>query len=105
MNPGSSFAALEQQITQLAPVAGVTPVDVLQLPDEMGGPLRRMMRGGMTAEELAAEMELSLAEGETLMRLLAEKGYLRPAGPGDDGPRRYTVNFAPMRPRKIPLDL
>ena len=101
----SEFAQLRQLLNELAPVSGVTPVDMLQLPDHVGGAMRKMMRAAMTGAEFGQELGLPAEEGEALAELLAQKGYLRrqsEAAPA--GEARFVVSFAHMRPRPIPPD-
>ena len=101
----NEFARLQHALSELSPVVSVTPVDMLQLPDELGGPMRKMMRSGLTADELGHELGVTEEEGGAVAEILVEKGYLRrePAGAAADA--RYFVKFARMRGRPIPLDL
>lgn len=103
------FAELQDQLSRLAPTDGVTPAEILELPDAVAAAVRKAIRGAMTEAEFAAELGLAPPETRIVVTILIEKGYLRekaesqPAQPG--GKPRYTVNFARMRRRSIPVDL
>jgi hypothetical protein len=99
-----AFADLQRQLAELAPVKGIAPVDILQLPAAVTPAVRRMMRHGLTLAELAQELELSLDEAHQVGDLLVEKGFLT-SQQGDSGGVTYRVYFARMRGQNITVDL
>jgi hypothetical protein len=104
----TEFARLKELLSELSPVSSVTPVDMLQLPDRVGGAMRKMMRTGLTAAELGRELDLTADEGAAVGDLLVAKGYLQrepAAGEAKAGGERYVVKFTRMRGRAIPFDL
>ena len=100
-----AFADLVRQLAGLAPVKGIAPVDILQLPDAVTPAVRKMMRHGLTLAELASEIDLPLDEARLVGDMLVEKGYLTNQQQRDSGDIVYRVNFARMRGQNITVDL
>ena len=100
-----AFADLERQLAELAPVKGIAPVDILQLPDAVTPAVRKMMRHGLTLAELAQELDLSLDQARQVGDLLVDKGFLTSQQQGDSGDTIYKVYFARMRGQNIAVDL
>jgi hypothetical protein len=100
-----AFADLERQLAELAPVKGIAPVDILQLPTAITPVVRRMMRHGLTLAELAQELDLSSDEARQVGDLLVDKGFLTSQQQGDSGDTIYRVYFARMRGQNIAVDL
>ena len=100
-----AFADLERQLADLAPVKGIAPVDILQLPAAITPAVRKMMRHGMTLAELAQELDLSADQARQVGDMLVEKGFLTSQLQGDSGDTIYKVYFARMRGQNIAVDL
>jgi hypothetical protein len=101
----TAFADLRQQVAGLAPVKGITPVDVLQLPGSLAAAVRKMMRSAMPLAELADELALPPAQAREICDLLVEKGYLTSQEQAAGGEVVYKVYFARMRGHNIAIDL
>jgi len=100
-----AFADLQRQLAELAPVKGIAPVDILQLPAAITPAVRKMMRHGLTLAELAQELDLSLDEARQVGDLLVDKGFLTSQQQGDSGDTIYRVYFARMRGQNIAVDI
>ncbi len=100
-----AFADLQRQLAELAPVKGIAPVDILQLPAAVTPAVRKMMRHGLTLADLAQALDLSLDEAHQVGDLLVEKGFLTSQQQGDSGDLVYKVYFARMRGQNIAVDL
>ena len=100
-----AFADLQRQLAELAPVKGIAPVDILQLPAAITPAVRKMMRHGLTLAELAQELDLSLDRARQVGDLLVDKGFLTSQQQGDSGDTIYKVYFARMRGQNIAIDL
>jgi hypothetical protein len=100
-----AFADLQRQLADLAPVKGIAPVDILELPDAVTPAVRKMMRHGLTLTELAQELELSADQARQVGDMLIEKGFLTSQQQGDSGDLIYKVYFARMRGQNIAVDL
>jgi hypothetical protein len=101
----TAFADLQRQLAELAPVKGIAPVDILQLPTAITPAVRKMMRHGLTLAELAQEVDLSLDQARQVGDLLVDKGFLTSQQQGDSGDTIYRVYFARMRGQNIAVDL
>jgi len=100
-----AFADLQRQLAELAPVKGIAPVDILQLPDAVTPAVRKMMRHGLTLAELAQELDLSLDQARQVGDMLVGKGFLTSQQQEDSGDLIYRVYFARMRGQNIAVDL
>ena len=100
-----AFADLQRQLAGLASVKGITPVDILQLPDSLTPAVRKMMRHGLTLAELADELDLPLDQARRVGDVLVEKGFLTSHQQGDGGDVIYRVYFTRMRGQNIAVDL
>jgi len=100
-----AFADLQRQLAELAPVKGIAPVDILQLPAAITPAVRKMMRHGLTLAELAQELDLSLDRARQVGDLLVDKGFLTSQQQGDRDDTIYKVYFARMRGQNIAIDL
>jgi hypothetical protein len=99
------FADLQSQLAELAPVKGIAPVDILQLPAAITPAVRKMMRHGLTLAELAQELDLSLDQARQVGDLLVDKGFLTSQQQGNSSDLVYKVYFARMRGQNIAIDL
>ena len=100
-----AFADLQRQLAELAPVKGIAPVDILQLPAAVTPAVRKMMRHGLTLAELARELDLSLEQARQVGDMLVEKGFLTNQQQGVSSDIVYKVYFARMRGQNIAVDL
>lgn len=101
-----NFDALLGKLAKLEKVNGITPVDILQLPHPLDNIVKEMMRkGGMTLAELAARLDLSMAETRRLGAVLIEKGFLQSEDRKESEGVVYKVYLARIRGRNISLDL
>ena len=101
----TTFVDLQRQLAELAPVKGIAPVDILQLPAAITPVIRKMMRHGLTLAELAQELDLSLDQARQVGDLLVDKGFLTSQQQDDSGDTIYKVYFARMRGQNIAVDL
>jgi DNA-binding MarR family transcriptional regulator len=98
------FDRLQNEIDRREQVEGISPADLLDLPDD----LRRLVqtvarRGQMSRSQLAAKLDLDPDDAASLLDQLEEKGLLERTGPPDDP--RYKAAFARRRGREIPFDI
>jgi hypothetical protein len=114
----ADFSHLRKELTEVPQVNGIVPVDILNLPEEIGVVVRGMVRDrAITSVELADALEISEKEALTAAEILVEKGYLLvveddAAGAQADsddedagGVQTYRIRFARMRRHNIPRDL
>jgi len=101
----ATFETLIQRLSELERVEGITPVDILFLPEGLHRTVRRMLKRGMTLVEIADDLGLSAAEALQVCEMLIDKGFLAPEAAVDSGAPRYRVRLARIRSRNIPLDL
>jgi hypothetical protein len=82
-------------------VEGATMACILELPDALRPTLKEMVRGrSFTHGEICVELGVDTDTATQIMALLAEKGYVHAAGPGESEPL-YRVALAPIRGRPI----
>jgi hypothetical protein len=85
---------------------GLTPLDVMALPEPLRTAMNALMRkGSMTVSELAAELHIETVEARQLGEMLVEKGLLSLGEQQADGEIVYRVRLGRRRGRSIPLDL
>ncbi len=86
---------------------GVSALDILNLPDEVGQLIRIMSsEKTMTLTEIAQHFGLPDSKAKDLMNVLVERGYMQAIEPEPpEESLRYRVSYARMRKRNIPLDL
>ena len=81
---------LLQQLEQLEQVNGITPVDILSLPDSVASILNLTLRRGPTASsQLAEHLCLSPEMTEQVTELLVAKGYLQAETSAESSERLY----------------
>jgi hypothetical protein len=100
----ASFEELKQQLSALPPVDGITPPDVLDLPDPLPRALKKMLRTPLTLEDMAAELSLASGPARQIGDLLVEKGYLRREELPDGGGVRYKVRLTHTRTHRLPVE-
>jgi hypothetical protein len=101
----STFQALEAQLAGLDSVNGITPVDILLLPEALRPVVRRMLRRAVALPELAAELVLSESEARQVADTLVQKGFLQTQGEEDSEGVVYKVHFSRMHAHNIPPEL
>jgi hypothetical protein len=102
----ADFESLWQAVNQLKSVAGVLPMDVLDMPDPLGGIIRKFVRmGGMSLAEFAVDLDMDQDQARRVGDVLVQKGYLNVEDHAQDGQVTYRIYLARMRKRSIPLDL
>lgn len=101
-----NFDELMKQLQAVSIFPGITPVDILALPDPVDSAVQKILRRGpMGVAEMAAVLNLPEDEAKQIADILVEKGYLLMEERHNDGSVVYKVYFARMRGRNIPLDL
>ena len=107
--PDVVFDELMHALEQVDPVEGVTPIDVLDLPDPLGRVFGHLVRKGwMTSVDLAAEMGLQEYQARQVAELMVRKGFLLKEARDDENqpatrPPVYRPYFVRMRKRDITL--
>ncbi len=96
----------EQSEPSTGEQAGVTMVNVLALPDELGTIVTWLMRQGEAGlPELAAHVEQDEATTGPLVADLVAQGFVQEMLDEGKGQPRYRVRLAAKRGRRLPLDL
>jgi hypothetical protein len=102
----AGFDSLWQAVNRLKPVDGVLPMDVLDMPDPLGGLIRKFIRSGsLSLAEFAADLQVPPDQARRVGHVLVKKGYLHAEEHAQGGQVTYRVYLARMRKRNIPLDL
>ena len=100
------FDRLQRELKKRYKHEGITPADVMELPEPLRTAMSRMMRkGSMTLSELASELNLERAETRRLGQMLVEKGFLSSSRRTADGEIVYRTHFTHKRGRSVPLDI
>jgi DNA-binding MarR family transcriptional regulator len=100
------FDRLQRELKKRSKVEGITPADVMDLPEPLRTAMHKMMRkGSMTLSELAAELKLKTAETRRLGQMLVERGFLSSIEREADGEIVYQTRFARKRGRSVPFDI
>ncbi|MEZ4610003.1 MAG: hypothetical protein R2838_07100 [Caldilineaceae bacterium] len=94
----ADFEQLHTAIAALPTVAGIVPVDLLSVPQPLGGAIRGLVRNkAMDTDELAEVIGVTPDEARQLIDLLVEKGYLLTVD-GDSGDRpRFCIRYARLQ--------
>ena len=91
---------LQRELENLSKVEGITPADVVSLPEPLRSGINKIMReGALTLSEFAAELKLEIAETRQLGEMLVEKGFLVASETQADGEILYRTRFAKSRKR------
>ncbi len=98
----ATFEPLRQQLTALDRVDGVTPVEILALPEGLQSSFRKLLKGNMTSSELGRELHLSEDHARQLAEMLVDKGFLQSEQGPEGGLPVFSVRFARLRPRRTP---
>lgn len=100
------FDRLQQELRKRSKVEGITPADVMDLPEPLRTAMNKMMRrGSMTLSELTAALKLKAAETRQLGEMLVEKGFLSSTEREADGEIVYRMRLARRRRRSVPRDI
>ena len=96
---------LHNEIADLQPVEGTTPLGVAELPEPLNKVLQRMIRqGAMSVDDLAAALEMPVQDAQHVGEHLVTKGYLRTEEQAGEGGTVFRVYLARMGKQNIPLD-
>ena len=100
-----AYEFILQELEKIDPVEGITPIDVLNLPDPLGAVVGMLIRkGAMTLPELAVAMKMEDPQARKIGDVLTRKGFLiKEYRTGQDVV--YRAYIARMRGRKISIDL
>lgn len=99
------FDRLQRELKKRPKVEGITPADVMDLPEPLRTAMNKMMRkGSMTLSELTAELNLKTTQTRRLGAMLIEKGFLSSIEQEADGEIVYQTRFARKRRRSVSLD-
>ncbi|HEX2033620.1 MAG TPA: hypothetical protein VHS99_05510 [Chloroflexota bacterium] len=89
---------LQTELEHVPGVQGVTPADLLALPEPLPTLLgRALRRGSLHLDELSRQLHLSADEGARLVKLLVEKGFLVAVRGRQGGEGAYRVRLAQTR--------
>ena len=101
----TTFETLEAQLAGLDSVKGITPVDILLLPEALRPVMRKMLRRAIKLPELAGDLLLPEAKAQQVADILVQKGFLLAQSEGDRAEVVYKVYFARMRAHDVPSEL
>ena len=97
---------MQQELNKRSKVEGITPLDVMELPEPLRTAMNKLMRkGSMTVGGLALELNIETVEARELGQTLVEKGFLHLGEQKTDGEIVYRVRLGRTRGRSMPLDL
>jgi hypothetical protein len=100
------FDRLQRELEKRSRVEGITPADVMELPEPLRTAMNKIMRkGSMTLSELTAELNLRTAETRRLGEILVEKGFLSSIRREADGEIVYQTRFTRKHGRGVPFDI
>ena len=75
---GGLFDRLQDELDARDNKKGLSPVDLLDMPEELTGVVNQIIRkNGMRLEEIAQHLNQSEEEAKKNLKLLVEKGYVR----------------------------
>jgi DNA-binding MarR family transcriptional regulator len=101
-----TFEQLLGEFAQHPVVDGVSPSDLLDLPDPLRTTLNRLLRKGRaTLGELASDLQLGTAEAQPVVDLLIEKGFLRADRRAPEDDLTYRVRTRRIAGRMLPPQL
>jgi len=100
------FQYLHTEIDKRTRVNGITPIDMLSLPNPLNNLFDKIMRqGSLSLTEVAEEVQTNATEAKELANLLINKGYLRLVEKRSDNEIIYQIRFAAKRKRRVPPKL
>ena len=98
------FDSLCYQLDARQKVAGINQMDILNLPPPLDDTLNQITRkGSITVSEFANDLHLAPEQGEHLVKILVDKGYLHTASSGQQ--TIYKIHFARKRKKRVPTDI
>ena len=98
------FDGLCQQLNVQDKVAGGNQMDILNLPPPLGSTLNKITRqGSMTVTEFADDLHLTPEQGEHLVKILVDKGYLHAVTAGQQ--TVYKIYFAAKPKKRVSTDV
>jgi predicted ArsR family transcriptional regulator len=100
------FDELYEATNQIEHVEGATMIEVLALPESLREVVRGILRSGaLSAEDLAAELDLTLEQARQIGDALVAKGFLSSEERQAQGGLVYRVYLAHTRARGLSLDI
>ena len=79
------FNRLQDEINARDTGAGLSPIDLLDMPESLATVVNHIIRkNGMKLEDIAAELEQSVEDTQTMLDELVTKGYVRRVEVGDE---------------------
>ena len=100
------FDRLQRELKKRPKVEGITPADMVDLPEPLRTAMNKMVRkGSMTLSELTAELNLKTTQTRRLGAMLIEKGFLSSIEQEADGEIVYQTRFARKCGRSVSLDI
>jgi hypothetical protein len=100
------FDRLQRELKKRPKVEGITPADVMELPEPLRTAMNKMVRkGSMTLSELTAELNLKTTQTRRLGAMLIEKGFLSSIEQEADGEIVYQTRFTRKHGRGVPFDI
>jgi hypothetical protein len=96
------YQRITDALQKIPPVEGITPIDVLSLPDPLGVVIGQLIkRGFMSLPDLTEALKMPSTQARAIGDLLTRKGYLvKEYRSGKD--IIYRAYIARMRKRNIP---
>lgn len=101
----ATFEAIQQALTGLPRVEGVTAVDIMKLPAPLDVTLRKMLKEPLSLDAVAAEIQMSKDETSQLMDILVERGFVKSEDQSDHGGLVYKIYLARTRRLNLPASL
>ena len=101
----TTFETLAAQLAGLDSVNGITPVEILLLPEALRPVMRKMLRRAVSLPEFAGDLLLSEAQAQQIAAVLVQKGFLKPQSEGNGPSVAYRVHFARRHAHDIPPEL
>ena len=101
----ATYEALQEALSGVPRVDGVTMVDIMALPEPLDAALRKLLKESLSLDALSHEIQLSPTETRQIMDTLVEKGFVKTEDQPDQGGHVYKVYFARMRKHSIPDNL
>ncbi|RPI26429.1 MAG: hypothetical protein EHM70_19040 [Chloroflexota bacterium] len=101
-----TFESILQTLDGVSQVEGITPINILELPESLCKALKKLLRiGSMSLNDLANETSLSEDQARIIGERLVQKGYLVVQDAQGGSAPIYRTYFARMRGQNLPLDL
>lgn len=102
----ATFDLLERALEERPKLEGVTPEDIMELPQPLRESMQMILRvGAVSLSEMASDLGLNQDQAGRVADLLIDRGFLAAAGETPGGDRLYRINLAPRKRRRVPTDL